>query len=74
VKDTFIVAKNIAELLRNRSFYSIFGNKTIWIESLKSAIQNPAVDLIGHLGIVDDNHDVRNNRQSLSVVASVVYL
>jgi putative hydrolase len=38
-KDHFIVA----------SFHSIFGDKRIWIEALKSAIQNPDVDVIGHL-------------------------
>jgi putative hydrolase len=38
-KDHFIVA----------SFHSVFGDKRIWIEALKSAIQNPDVDVIGHL-------------------------
>src|SRR5215216_6474993 len=38
-KDHFIVA----------SFHTIFGDKKIWIEALKSAIQNTDVDVIGHL-------------------------
>jgi histidinol phosphatase-like PHP family hydrolase len=38
-RDHFIVA----------SFHTIFGDKRIWIEALKSAIQNPNVDVIGHL-------------------------
>jgi putative hydrolase len=38
-RDYFIVA----------SFHSIFGDKKIWIDALKCAIQNPDVDVIGHL-------------------------
>jgi putative hydrolase len=38
-RNSFIVA----------SFHSIFGDKGIWMDALKSAIQNPDVDVIGHL-------------------------
>ncbi|MGI0048390.1 MAG: hypothetical protein ACREAW_02520, partial [Nitrososphaera sp.] len=31
------------------SFHTIFGNKTTWINALMKAIENPAVDVIGHL-------------------------
>lgn len=38
-RDHFIVA----------SFHTIFGDKGIWIDALRSAIRNPDVDVIGHL-------------------------
>ena len=38
-RDYFIVA----------SFHTIFGDKRIWMEALMTAIQNPDVDVIGHL-------------------------
>lgn len=38
-KDYFIVA----------SFHTIFGDKRLWIDALMTAIQNPDVDVIGHL-------------------------
>jgi histidinol phosphatase-like PHP family hydrolase len=38
-RDYFIVA----------SFHTIFGDKSIWVDALKTAIQNPDVDVIGHL-------------------------
>ena len=31
------------------SFHNIFGNKEIWISALKKAIENPDVDVIGHI-------------------------
>ena len=31
------------------SFHTIFGNKEYWIDALKLAIQDPTVDVIGHL-------------------------
>ena len=31
------------------SFHNIFGNKEIWINALKKAIENPNVDVIGHI-------------------------
>ncbi|HET7391512.1 MAG TPA: PHP domain-containing protein [Nitrososphaeraceae archaeon] len=31
------------------SFHNIFGNKEIWINALKKAIENPDVDVIGHI-------------------------
>ncbi len=30
------------------SFHTVFGDKKIWIEALKGAIQNPDVNVIGH--------------------------
>ena len=38
-KDYFIVA----------SFHTIFGDKRIWIEALRSTIENPDINVIGHL-------------------------
>jgi putative hydrolase len=57
-RDYFIVA----------SFHSIFGDKRIWIEALKTAIQNPDVDVIGHLApepTFDLNDDELSNLASL---------
>lgn len=31
------------------SFHSVFGNKQVWINALKSVIKDPTVDVIGHL-------------------------
>lgn len=31
------------------SFHTIYGNKEIWMNAIKNAIQNPDVDVIGHL-------------------------
>jgi putative hydrolase len=31
------------------SFHTIYGNKEIWMNAIKAAIQNPDVDVIGHL-------------------------
>jgi histidinol phosphatase-like PHP family hydrolase len=31
------------------SFHSVFGNKQVWINALKSVIRDPTVDVIGHL-------------------------
>jgi len=58
-KDHFIVA----------SFHSIFGDKRIWIEGLKSAIQNPDVDVIGHLA-PEPTFDL--NEAELSELASLI--
>jgi putative hydrolase len=59
-KDHFIVA----------SFHSIFGDKRIWIEALKSAIQNPDVDVIGHLA-PEPTFDL--NEEELSELASLMF-
>ncbi|HEX2067516.1 MAG TPA: hypothetical protein VHF08_02330, partial [Nitrososphaeraceae archaeon] len=59
-KDYFIVA----------SFHTIFGDKEIWIEALKSAIQNPDVDVIGHLA-PEPTFDLDD--QELSELASLIF-
>jgi putative hydrolase len=59
-RDYFIVA----------SFHSIFGDKRIWIEALKTAIQNPDVDVIGHLA-PEPTFDL--NDDELSELASVIF-
>lgn len=59
-RDHFIVA----------SFHSIFGDKRIWIEALKSAIQNPDVDVIGHLA-PEPTFDL--NDEELSELASLIF-
>ena len=38
-KDYFVIA----------SFHTIYGNKKIWMNAFRNAIQNPDVDVIGHL-------------------------
>jgi putative hydrolase len=58
-KDHFIVA----------SFHSVFGDKRIWIEALKSAIRNPDVDVIGHLA-PEPTFDL--NDEELSELASLI--
>jgi putative hydrolase len=58
-KDHFIVA----------SFHSIFGDKKIWIEALKSAIQNTDVDVIGHLA-PEPTFDL--NEEELSELAALI--
>lgn len=59
-RDHFIVA----------SFHTIFGDKRIWIEALKSAIQNPHVDVIGHLA-PEATFDL--NDEDLSELASLIF-
>ena len=59
-RDHFIVA----------SFHTIFGDKRIWIEALKSAIQNPDVDVIGHLA-PEPTFDL--NDEELSELASLIF-
>jgi len=59
-KDYFIVA----------SFHTIFGDKRLWIEALKSAIQNPNVDVIGHLA-PEPTFDLDD--QELSDLASLIF-
>jgi putative hydrolase len=59
-KDHFIVA----------SFHTIFGDKRIWIEALKSTIQNPDVDVIGHLA-PEPTFDLNN--EELSELASLIF-
>jgi putative hydrolase len=59
-KDHFIVA----------SFHTIFGDKRIWIEALKSAVQNPDVDVIGHLA-PEPTFDL--NDEELSELASLIF-
>ena len=59
-KDYFIVA----------SFHTIFGDKKIWIEALKRAIQNPDVDVIGHLA-PEPTFDLDD--QELSELASLIF-
>ncbi len=59
-RDYFIVA----------SFHTIFGDKRLWIEALMTAIQNPDVDVIGHLApeLTFDLDD-----QELSDLASLIF-
>jgi putative hydrolase len=59
-KDHFIVA----------SFHTIFGDKRIWIEALRSTIQNPDVDVIGHLA-PEPTFDL--NDEELSELASLLF-
>src|SRR5215212_9087533 len=59
-KDHFIVA----------SFHTIFDDKRMWIEALKSAIQNPDVDVIGHLA-PEPTFDL--NDEELSELASLIF-
>lgn len=59
-RDYFIVA----------SFHTIFGDKRIWIEALTSAIQNPNVDVIGHLA-PEPTFDL--NDEELSDLASLIF-
>jgi putative hydrolase len=59
-RDHFIVA----------SFHTIFGDKRIWIEALKSTIQNPDVDVIGHLA-PEPTFDL--NEEELSELASLIF-
>jgi histidinol phosphatase-like PHP family hydrolase len=57
-KDYFIVA----------SFHTTFDDKSIWIEALNTAIQNPHVNVIGHLApepTFDLNDDELSNLASL---------
>ncbi len=58
-RDHFIVA----------SFHTIFGDKRIWIEALRSTIQNPDVDVIGHLA-PEPTFDL--NDEELSELASLM--
>jgi histidinol phosphatase-like PHP family hydrolase len=57
-EDHFIVA----------SFHTIFGDKRIWVEALRSTIQNPDVDVIGHLA-PEPTFDL--NDEELSELASL---
>src|ERR671911_2482947 len=59
-RDYFIVA----------SFHTIFGDKRIWIEALMTAIQNPDVDVIGHLA-PEPTFDL--NEEELSELASLMF-
>jgi putative hydrolase len=59
-RDHFIVA----------SFHTIFGDKRVWIEALKSTIQNPDVDVIGHLA-PEPTFDL--NDEELSELASLIF-
>ena len=59
-KDYFIVA----------SFHTIFGDKRIWIEALRSTIQNPHVNVIGHLA-PEPTFDL--NDEELSELASLLF-
>jgi putative hydrolase len=52
------------------SFHSIFGDKRIWIDALKKAIQNPDVDVIGHLA-PEPTFDL--NDDELSELASMIF-
>jgi putative hydrolase len=52
------------------SFHTIFGEKRIWIEALKSTIQNPDVDVIGHLA-PEPSFDL--NDEELSELASLIF-
>lgn len=58
-KDYFIVA----------SFHTIFGDKRLWIDALMTAIQNPDVDVIGHLA-PEPTFDLDD--QELSDLASLI--
>jgi histidinol phosphatase-like PHP family hydrolase len=52
------------------SFHTIFGNKRIWTDALKNAIQNPDVDVIGHLA-PELTFDL--NDDELSDLASLIF-
>jgi histidinol phosphatase-like PHP family hydrolase len=52
------------------SFHTIFGDKRIWIEALRTAIQNPDVNVIGHLA-PEPTFDL--NDDELSNLASLIY-
>jgi putative hydrolase len=52
------------------SFHTIFGDKRMWIEALKAAIQNPEVDVIGHLA-PEPTFDL--NDEELSELASLIF-
>jgi putative hydrolase len=52
------------------SFHTIYGDKRIWIDALKSAIQNPDVDVIGHLA-PEPTFDL--NEEELSELASLIF-
>ena len=58
-KDYFIVA----------SFHTIYEDKSVWIEALNTAIQNPHVDVIGHIA-PESTFDLNNNE--LSDLASLI--
>jgi putative hydrolase len=58
-KDYFIVA----------SFHTVFGDKRIWMEALMAAIQNPDVDVIGHLA-PEPTFDL--NDEELSELAALI--
>ena len=58
-KDYFIVA----------SFHTVFGDKRIWMEALMTAIQNPDVDVIGHLA-PEPTFDL--NDEELSELAALI--
>lgn len=58
-KDYFIVA----------SFHTTYEDKSVWIEALNTAIQNPHVDVIGHLA-PESTFDLNNNE--LSDLASLI--
>jgi putative hydrolase len=58
-RDYFIVA----------SFHTIFGDKRTWIEALNIAIQNPDVNVIGHLA-PESTFDL--NDEELSKLASLI--
>ena len=59
-KEYFIVA----------SFHTIFKDRRIWIEALKTAVQNPHVNVIGHLA-PEPTFDL--NDDELSDLASLIY-
>jgi putative hydrolase len=59
-RDYFIVA----------SFHTIFGDKKIWMQALKTAIQNPNIDVIGHLA-PEPTFDLDD--QELSELASLIF-
>jgi putative hydrolase len=59
-RDYFIVA----------SFHTIFGDKRIWMEALMTAIQNPDVDVIGHLA-PEPTFDLDDHE--LSDLASLIF-
>jgi putative hydrolase len=52
------------------SFHTIFGDKRMWIEALNSAIQNPDVDVIGHLA-PEPTFDL--DEEELSELASLIF-
>ena len=52
------------------SFHTIFGDKRIWIEALNAAIQNPEVNVIGHLA-PEATFDL--NDDELSDLASLIF-